>query len=37
MFKEVDKPEPIEKTEIYTHITTKGFDQIKSPLDNFEL
>ena len=21
-------------TEIYTHITTKGFDQIKSPLDN---
>ena len=21
-------------TEIYIHITTKGFDQIKSPLDN---
>jgi len=20
-------------TEIYTHVTTKGFDQIKSPLD----
>jgi site-specific recombinase XerD len=24
-------------TEIYTHITTKGFDQIKSPLDSMEL
>jgi site-specific recombinase XerD len=24
-------------TEIYTHITTKGFDQIKSPLDKLEL
>lgn len=24
-------------TEIYTHITTKGFDQIKSPLDNLNL
>lgn len=24
-------------TEIYTHITTKGFDQIKSPLDNLEI
>jgi len=23
-------------TEIYTHITTKGFDQIKSPLDKVE-
>jgi len=23
-------------TEIYTHITTKGFDQIKSPLDNLD-
>ena len=23
-------------TEIYTHITTKGFDQIKNPLDNME-
>ncbi len=23
-------------TEIYTHITTKGFDQLKSPLDNLE-
>jgi len=21
-------------TQIYTHITTKGFDQIKNPLDN---
>lgn len=21
-------------TEIYTHITTKGFEQLKSPLDN---
>jgi len=24
-------------TEIYTHITTRGFDQIKSPMDNLEL
>ena len=24
-------------TEIYTHITTKGFDQIKSPLDNLDI
>jgi len=24
-------------TEIYTHITTRGFDQIKSPLDNLEI
>lgn len=24
-------------TEIYTHITTKGFDQIKSPLDRLEI
>lgn len=24
-------------TEIYTHITTKGFDQIKSPLDKLEI
>lgn len=24
-------------TEIYTHITTKGFDQIKSPLDTLEI
>jgi site-specific recombinase XerD len=24
-------------TEIYTHITTKGFDQLKSPLDNLDL
>jgi integrase/recombinase XerD len=23
-------------TEVYTHITTKGFDQIKSPLDNLD-
>jgi integrase/recombinase XerD len=23
-------------TQIYTHITTKGFDQIKSPLDSIE-
>jgi len=23
-------------TEIYTHVTTKGFDQIKSPLDNLD-
>ena len=25
------------KTEIYTHITTKIFDQIKSPLDKLEI
>jgi site-specific recombinase XerD len=24
-------------TEIYTHITRKGFDQLKSPMDNFDL
>jgi len=24
-------------TEIYTHITTKGFDQIKSPMDNLKI
>ena len=24
-------------TEIYTHITTKGFDRIKSPLDNLDI
>jgi integrase/recombinase XerD len=24
-------------TEIYTHITTKGFDQIISPLDNLDI
>jgi len=24
-------------TEIYTHITTKGFEQIKSPLDNLNI
>ncbi len=24
-------------TEVYTHVTTKGFDQIKSPLDNLDL
>ncbi len=24
-------------TEIYTHITTKGFDNLKNPLDSFEL
>ena len=24
-------------TEIYTHITTKGFEQIKSPLDNLSV
>jgi len=27
----------IKTTEIYTHITTKGFDQIKSPLDNLDI
>jgi site-specific recombinase XerD len=29
--------ESSETTEIYTHITTKGFDQIKSPLDNLDI
>lgn len=24
-------------TEIYTHITTKGFEQIKSPLDGLDI
>lgn len=24
-------------TEIYTHITTKGFDKIKNPLDNLDI
>ena len=24
-------------TEVYTHITTKGFDQIKSPMDNLDI
>jgi len=24
-------------TEIYTHITTKGFDKIKSPLDHLDI
>ncbi|MDB0011679.1 site-specific integrase, partial [Crocinitomicaceae bacterium] len=24
-------------TEVYTHITTKGFDQLKSPMDNLEI
>jgi integrase/recombinase XerD len=24
-------------TEIYTHVTTKGFDQLKSPLDNLDI
>ena len=24
-------------TQIYTHITTKGLDQLKSPLDNLDL
>jgi site-specific recombinase XerD len=24
-------------TEIYTHITTKGFDQLKSPLDHLDI
>lgn len=27
----------IKTTEIYTHITTKGFDQIKNPLDRLEI
>ena len=29
--------ESIKTTEIYTHITTKGFDQIKNPLDHLNL
>jgi site-specific recombinase XerD len=29
--------ESTKTTQIYTHITTKGFDQIKSPLDNLDL
>ena len=24
-------------TEIYTHVTTKGFDQLISPMDNLEI
>ena len=24
-------------TEVYTHITTKGFDQLKSPFDSLDL
>ena len=24
-------------TEIYTHVTTKGFDQLKSPLDKLSI
>ena len=24
-------------TEIYTHVTTKGFEQLKSPLDNLDI
>ena len=24
-------------TEVYTHVTTKGFDQLKSPLDNMDI
>ncbi len=24
-------------TEIYTHVTTKGFEQIKSPLDQLDI
>ncbi|MCK9617000.1 MAG: hypothetical protein M0R21_04105 [Lentimicrobiaceae bacterium] len=24
-------------TEVYTHITTKGFDKIKSPLENLDI
>ena len=24
-------------TEIYTHVTTKGFDQLKSPLDGLDI
>ena len=29
--------ESVKTTEIYTHVTTKGFDQIKNPLDSMEL
>ncbi len=29
--------ESTKTTEIYTHVTTKGFDQIKSPLDNLDI
>ena len=29
--------ESTKTTEIYTHVTTRGFDQIKSPLDNLDL
>ena len=29
--------ESSKSTEIYTHITTKGFDQIKNPLDQLDL
>jgi len=29
--------ESIKTTEIYTHITKKGLDQIDNPLDDFEL
>jgi len=29
--------ESTKTTQIYTHITTKGFDQIKSPLDNLDI
>jgi integrase/recombinase XerD len=28
--------ESTKTTEIYTHVTTKGFDQIKSPLENLD-
>jgi site-specific recombinase XerD len=24
-------------TEVYTHVSTKGFDQLKSPLDNMDI
>nr|WP_281257427.1 tyrosine-type recombinase/integrase [Mongoliibacter ruber] len=24
-------------TQVYTYVTTKGFDQIKSPLDNLDI
>ena len=24
-------------TEVYTHVTTKGFDQLKSPMDNLDI
>ncbi|MCI1779241.1 MAG: tyrosine-type recombinase/integrase [Bacteroidales bacterium] len=29
--------ESIKTTEIYTHVTTKGFDQIKNPLDRLKI